>query len=257
MSILQNFSIALKKNSQEMATQSTDYDDSFEELEENSLKDSTGTSFESIDYMAQLSNSLLMYYIIPDVLDYYASNVMLVQYPNRACVLIGNHLLPEEVVECPNISWEAETDCLYTLMMVDLDSPSSSDDALSPWLHWLVINLPGCTLDIRQGDLIAQYVGVSPAKGSGVHRYVFIAYTQAKRIRLTKSERFAITRGPNMRSKFLVRNFVDDNNLHYKAASCNFFLSQWTEFLPYFNEKLSIFYPETDLILQNINEDSQ
>lgn len=232
-------------------TTTTNYDEVCEEEEISTVS----SSMESVDYMSQLSNNLVDYYIIPDLLEKSSHKVMFIQYPSRARVLIGNHLLPEEVVECPTVTWETEENCLYSIMMIDLDSPTSANNILSPWLHWLIINVSGSNLDLRQADLVAQYVGVSPPIDSGIHRYVFLAFVQVERITLNKFERDEIIKGPNMRSRFSVTNFVKDRKLIERPAACNFFLSQWTEFLPDFNEKLTQYYPETNTIIQNITQD--
>ena len=44
------------------------------------------------------------------------------------------------------------------------------------YLHWMVINIPGSQVD--EGQTITSYKGPTPRPGSGVHRYVIIAYEQ-------------------------------------------------------------------------------
>ena len=44
------------------------------------------------------------------------------------------------------------------------------------YLHWMVINVPGAKVD--QGETVTSYKGPAPKPGSGVHRYVILAYEQ-------------------------------------------------------------------------------
>ena len=44
------------------------------------------------------------------------------------------------------------------------------------YLHWMVINVPGAKVD--QGQTVTSYKGPAPKPGSGVHRYVILAYEQ-------------------------------------------------------------------------------
>ena len=44
------------------------------------------------------------------------------------------------------------------------------------YLHWMVINIPGEKVD--DGQTITSYKGPTPKLGSGVHRYVIVAYEQ-------------------------------------------------------------------------------
>ena len=44
------------------------------------------------------------------------------------------------------------------------------------YLHWMVINIPGSKVD--EGQTITSYKGPAPKPGSGVHRYVIVAYEQ-------------------------------------------------------------------------------
>ena len=44
------------------------------------------------------------------------------------------------------------------------------------YLHWMVINIPGAKVD--QGQTITSYKGPAPKAGSGIHRYVIVAYEQ-------------------------------------------------------------------------------
>ena len=48
---------------------------------------------------------------------------------------------------------------------VDPDAPSRKDPKFREWHHWLVANIPGN--DIQSGEVLSEYVGSGPPKGSG------------------------------------------------------------------------------------------
>ncbi|KAH7709778.1 Phosphatidylethanolamine-binding protein PEBP [Aphelenchoides avenae] len=82
--------------------------------------------------------------------------------------------------EQPEVSWPAEDDQLYTLVMVDPDAPTHTEPTLREYLHWLVVNIPGN--DVKKGTELAGYYGPQPPRNSGQHRYVLLVYKQAARI---------------------------------------------------------------------------
>ncbi|VDO32496.1 unnamed protein product [Haemonchus placei] len=62
----------------------------------------------------------------------------------------------------------------------DLDAPSKKDPSLSEFLHWLVVNIHGQS--INSGHELASYRGPRPPKGSGPHRYYFLVFKQKNQI---------------------------------------------------------------------------
>ena len=86
--------------------------------------------------------------------------------------------------------------------MVDPDAPNRADPKAAQWLHWLVVNIPGKSLqclsssdhclcpgedlsggDVSLGKVLMQHNGPSPPQGSGPHRYVFLVYEQPRSVR--------------------------------------------------------------------------
>lgn len=72
----------------------------------------------------------------------------------------------------PSITLNVRPTPLHTLIMHDPDAPGHSN--ANPWLHWLVINIPGS--DFSQGQQLLEYS--PPAPPSGVHKYKFTLYEQ-------------------------------------------------------------------------------
>lgn len=48
---------------------------------------------------------------------------------------LGNTLTPTQVKHAPAVSWAAEPDGLYTLVMTDPDSPSRADPKFREWVR--------------------------------------------------------------------------------------------------------------------------
>lgn len=81
--------------------------------------------------------------IIPDVLDQAPSNILMVTYKNQVVVDLGKELTPTEVQHQPTITWNAESNAFYTLLMVDPDAPSRIDPKFREVKHWFVGNIAG------------------------------------------------------------------------------------------------------------------
>lgn len=109
--------------------------------------------------------------IIPDVIDSSPATTLSVTYGSDA-VLLGNELTPTQVKGRPTVNWDAAPGAYYTLAMVDPDAPSRADPKFREVKHWLVGNINGS--DMNTGDVIADYVGSGPPKGTGLHRYYYL-----------------------------------------------------------------------------------
>lgn len=99
-----------------------------------------------------------------------------VSYPSGVTVDLGKELTPTQVKDEPNVSWEAEKDAYYTLLMTDPDAPSRADHPFREVRHWLVMNIPESA--VEKGDAIFEYRGSGAPKGTGLHRYIFLVYKQ-------------------------------------------------------------------------------
>ncbi|XGW29472.1 hypothetical protein V3C99_008917 [Haemonchus contortus] len=99
-----------------------------------------------------------------------------VTYDGSHKASFGNDISPSTASSKPSLSWNAEPEALYTVIMVDLDAPSKKDPSLSEFLHWLVVNIHGQS--INSGHELASYRGPRPPVGSGPHRYYFLVFKQ-------------------------------------------------------------------------------
>lgn len=91
---------------------------------------------------------------------------------------LGNDLAPTQVKSKPMLSWNAkDNNELYTLIFFDPDAPSRQNPTSREYRHWLVVNIPGSSID--EGNEVLTYMGPAPPKGTGPHRYIFLIYKQS------------------------------------------------------------------------------
>jgi len=173
--------------------------------------------------------------VIPDVIDSVPINVIEIKYPSKAEVKLGNELTPTQVKDLPSvIKWATEENALYTICMTDPDAPSRQTPKYREWHHWLVVNIP--ENNVSKGDVLSEYVGSGPPKGTGLHRYVFLVYKQPNK--LTPDERKLTNRSGEGRGQFKIRNFAKKYNLGEPIAG-NFFQAQWDDYVPKLYEQPS------------------
>ena len=108
--------------------------------------------------------------------------------------------------------------------MLDLDFPVKENPNLKPYLHWLMINIPGESFktqsNLENAQEIMKYKGPNP-HDSEEHRYVFLVYQQSSRIeRVVEMDqadvfRYGIT--------FKFRERVEEWNLEGPVAGNIFF----------------------------------
>lgn len=106
----------------------------------------------------------------------FSIQILKVFYPNGAVVNLGNELRPTQTKDAPNVTWEAEKNTFYTLMMVDPDAPSRANPLYREIRHWLVMNIPES--DVKEGDEVVEYIGSGPPNGTGLHRYIYLVFKQ-------------------------------------------------------------------------------
>ncbi|XP_042297455.1 phosphatidylethanolamine-binding protein 1-like [Sceloporus undulatus] len=102
--------------------------------------------------------------------------------PQAQLEQLGQELTPSQVQNRPTcIDWPGcDPQKLYTLILTDLDVPSRADPKNREWHHFLVTNMKGH--DIGSGCVLTDYIGSAPAKGTGLHRYVWLVYEQPQRL---------------------------------------------------------------------------
>ncbi|KAI8370448.1 phosphatidylethanolamine-binding protein, partial [Radiomyces spectabilis] len=132
----------------------------------------------------------------------------------------GVFVKPEQTINAPLVdvtNFHMDTR-LYTLLLVDPDSPDVANKTYKQRCHWLMANVPLSATQSRvtDGNTILEYVPPHPEKGTKYHRYTLIAYEQPNQDKLDiKAERDA----------FDTKAFAEKHGLKVRGVS--FFREEW------------------------------
>ncbi|XP_015925899.1 protein D2-like [Parasteatoda tepidariorum] len=119
--------------------------------------------------------------------------------------------------EEPSLFWRSSnSNILYTLLMIDPDAPYPQNPTLQNYLHWIIVNIPGN--NIKDGDLIADYVAPNPPRDSNRHRYIFVVYKQDCRLPAQKWSQG--------NENFNLDKYLQTQNLSPYPHAMNFFFVQ-------------------------------
>ncbi|KAJ8664715.1 hypothetical protein QAD02_006377 [Eretmocerus hayati] len=111
--------------------------------------------------------------VLPLTIDYDFGDEELLARVHR-----GNIIKSCEAKNAPSVSYKAEPDTLWTLLLTTPDGNFSGSDY--EYCHWFIGNIPGN--DISKGEQIIDYLRPIPPQGIGFCRYIFVLYKQDKRI---------------------------------------------------------------------------
>lgn len=172
--------------------------------------------------------------VVPDVVHQAPTQPLEVKFGSQS-VNLGNTLTPTQVKDQPTqISWPADANSLYTLMVTDPDAPSRKDPKFREWHHWLVVNIPGH--NVANGETLSEYIGSGPPKGTGLHRYVYLVFKQAGKLQ-DKEHGHLTNRSGDKRGQWKAEKFVKKHNLEGPVAG-NFFQAEWDDYVPKLYEQL-------------------
>uniref|UniRef100_A0A2M3Z5S4 Putative phosphatidylethanolamine-binding protein n=1 Tax=Anopheles braziliensis TaxID=58242 RepID=A0A2M3Z5S4_9DIPT len=166
--------------------------------------------------------------IVPVLIDRAPLVFAKVVYRAKKLVDAGKELQPVEVREEPKVEWCADPTALYTLIMLDPDSPSRMEPWNREFAHWLVGNIPG--RHVEQGETMFQYMPVFPRAGSGCHRYIFLIFRQQCWNDYAAVPRISGKDRPP-RIRFSTRDFAYRYSLGSPVAG-NFFIAQYDDYVP-------------------------
>lgn len=141
----------------------------------------------------------------------------------------GNQLkLLQVIPPQPYVYWPVKCKCrgsdLYTLIMFDPDVTSRENPDVGAVRHWIVGNIEGNNIDT--GDVIVEYIGSLPGKGTGLHRYIFLLFKQSKHIRF--NETYVPLINTSNRYHFSIRDFIKKYELG-EPVSGNFYEAEYDD----------------------------
>ncbi|KAI9008458.1 phosphatidylethanolamine-binding protein, partial [Phycomyces nitens] len=175
---------------------------------------------------AKLMERITQMNVIPDVLAPGLSpevDISIQLAGEQSAVEPGVFVQPEQTIEKPSIQvTNFHTDTrLYTLMLVDPDSPDVVNQTYQQHCHWLIANVPLSATEpvVNEGDSVLDYVPPHPQKGTKYHRYTLVAFEQPK----NGQEKVDIK--VSGRDHFDVKALAETYNLSVSGAS--FFRQEW------------------------------
>ncbi|XP_076631635.1 protein D2 [Colletes latitarsis] len=170
--------------------------------------------------------------IVSDIIDAAPTEKIEVKYGDKV-VDFGNELTPSDTQQIPEIHYKHEGGVLYTLVMTDPDAPTRKGYNRE-FRHWLVGNIP--EENVAKGEVLAEYVGPAPPKGSGKHRYVFLVYKQNQGS-ITFDERRLSNRDGPQRKRFSIKKFAEKYSLEGPIAG-NFMIAEYDDNVPKYSKLL-------------------
>jgi hypothetical protein len=120
--------------------------------------------------------------------------------------------------EEPHIAFRADPNSLYTIVFYDITAPYPSNPYRSPYLHYLVVDIPGGR--ISEGRPLIDYEAPNPPKDSAAHTYYLDVYRQNGKSSAQKHTR---------RQNFDLQGFIERHNLVIPALSSFFFQTGYNE----------------------------
>uniref|UniRef100_A0A8D0GVT4 Large ribosomal subunit protein mL38 n=1 Tax=Sphenodon punctatus TaxID=8508 RepID=A0A8D0GVT4_SPHPU len=139
-------------------------------------------------------------------------------------VYYGNLVTPTEASSPPGVTFEADEDSLWTLLLTNLDGHLLEAD--SEYVHWLVGNIPSNR--IEAGQEICHYFPPFPARGTGYHRYVFLLFKQDRTIDFTEDVQPSPCHSLKLRT-FKTFDFYKKHQDDMTPAGLAFFQCQWDD----------------------------
>ncbi|KAJ8264155.1 hypothetical protein GJAV_G00145850 [Gymnothorax javanicus] len=143
---------------------------------------------------------------------------------DSAQVHYGNHITPAQAAAAPHVSFEAEEDSLWTLLLTSPDEHLL--DSESEYVHWLVGNIPGCA--VGSGEELCHYIPPFPAKGTGFHRFVFLLFKQDALVNFEQDRRSSPCHSLKQRT-FKTLEFYREHQNVITPAGLAFYQCQWDD----------------------------
>lgn len=145
-------------------------------------------------------------------------------YYTKGKAQLGNEIDPEIARTEPIVHWPHNPNKLYTLVMVDPDSPARSRPVEGEVHHWLVGNIPGNRVEL--GSPIYDYLGPIPNLYTGLHRIVVLVFEQRGKIKFAEKRLWETCVAD--RANKNVKKLASKYKLGSPLAG-NFFFTQWDQ----------------------------
>jgi len=160
--------------------------------------------------------------LIPDVLNKAVAEPTIVKYGLRTIKLDNAELTPTETKDLPTVTWTGKSE-LYAVFLTDPDAISREQPIFREFVHFAALNVKATVINANScGDVALEYAGPAPPYNSGLHRYVWLIYSQEELMDTEPLTKYLDGRGGKK-----VNGWAKDNGLTLVAA--NMFEAQWDE----------------------------
>ncbi|XP_072154775.1 protein D1 isoform X1 [Bemisia tabaci] len=202
----------------------------------------------------EIAAALKKHKIVPEVIPRCPEHFIKATYTTdiaKNCTIGLGNILNPNLLDCfPfQLQWHTENGTLYTLMFIDADYPSRENRSQSCYLHWLLGNVPDSNDEYPLPDIfeckhMTRYQGPAPARGTGLHRYIFLVYKQKGKVRFKEPDLYPDD-GDDDRVNFSPRDFARKYHLG-KPWAVSFYLAEWVQPPPSTTYEPWDFTPETE-----------
>lgn len=123
-------------------------------------------------------------------------------------------VIPYEIAKTPvlRVTWPLQLSQglsnYHTLVVYDISAPSKENPYLSPYMHFMAVNIP--YNNVSQGNILLGYQPPSPPPDSGLHTYVIDVYEQETFLQINGD----IFEQDFTRPNFNLQLFINQNRLH-------------------------------------------
>ncbi|KAJ2006162.1 Phosphatidylethanolamine-binding protein 1 [Coemansia thaxteri] len=125
--------------------------------------------------------------VIPDVLpEKFMPEFNITMAFNNQTVEMGQMLTVNETKSEPVIEFDSQPGQIYTVAMVDPDSPSLNRHGYRSYRHFLVSNLEAA--ENSTSNVITTYQSPQPEFGTGAHRYAIVVLKQQGHFNVTEDD---------------------------------------------------------------------
>lgn len=144
-------------------------------------------------------------------------------------VYTGNVIKPKEASEAPDVTYNAEDESLWTLLMTTPDGNFTGPN--NEYCHWFIGNVPGNR--VTEGEELVNYLRPIAPYGIGYCRYIFVLYKQECRIDYSEYMRTKPCLHLEERN-WHTRDFYTKHQDQLTPAGLAFFQSDWDHTLKEF-----------------------
>jgi len=192
-------------------------------MDQNATAPSTNPpEIKTITERPSVAQKLISNGLITDVLNKAVAEPAIVKYGDKIIKLDNAILTPTETKDLPTVTWTGKSE-LYAVFLTDPDAISREEPLFREFVHFATLNVKATVINANScGDVALEYAGPAPPYNSGLHRYVWLIYSQKEEMDAEPLTKYLDGRGAKK-----VNTWAKDNGL--KLVAANLFEAEWDE----------------------------